>query len=137
MPRRIIEGGFGGGSRNRRWVLAGVQVGQPVCALADPAHLIDQAVADQVAPVQLAQGGIQLVQVRGGRDLVHPGRGKPRRGRQLADRDSFRAGRGRRPGAFPLGLVQAPRRPPQHPPFPPPDGHPVRDPHDDILAGAQ
>ena len=38
---------------DRRGVLAGVQVGQPVCALADPAHLIDQAVADQVAPVQL------------------------------------------------------------------------------------
>jgi hypothetical protein len=31
-----------------------VQVGQPVGALADPGHLIDQAVADQVAPVQLA-----------------------------------------------------------------------------------
>ena len=66
---------------DRRRELAGMQVGQPVCALADPAQLIDQAVTDQVAPVQLgvvipagvfrggparglqpAQGGIQLVQ---------------------------------------------------------------------------
>ena len=36
-----------------RRILAGVQVGQPVCALADPADLIDQAVADQVAAESL------------------------------------------------------------------------------------
>ena len=82
-----------GAQVDRRVILAGVQLGQPVCALADPADLVDQAVADQVAPVQLGviirigifgggparspqlpQGGIQLVQVRGRRDLVHPGR---------------------------------------------------------------
>jgi hypothetical protein len=37
-------------------------------------------------------------------------------------------------------LLQAPRRPGyplQHPPFPPPGGHPVRDRHDDTLAGVQ
>lgn len=90
---------------------------QPVGALADPVHLIEQAVADQVAPVQLgivvpagvfwrgpapqlAQLGIQLVQVRAGCDLVHPRRGESRRGRQRADRDSLRAGRGQCPGAF-------------------------------------
>ena len=48
---------------------------------------------------------------RARRDLVHPGRDEPRRGRQRADRDSLRAGRGQCPGAFPLGLLQAPRRP--------------------------
>ena len=119
-----------GAQVDRRGVLAGVQVGQPIGALADPADLIDQAVADQVAPVQLGvvirievfgagpargpqlpQGNIQLVQVRGRRDLVHPGRGQCRRGRQLADRDPFRTGRGQRPGALPLGLIQAPGRP--------------------------
>jgi hypothetical protein len=30
-----------------------MQVGQPAGALAEPAHLVEQAVADQVAPVQL------------------------------------------------------------------------------------
>lgn len=69
----------------RRGILAGVQVGQPAGALADPVRLVDQAVADQVAPVQfdvvipagvfgcgpargpqLAQGGIEFVQVRVG-----------------------------------------------------------------------
>ena len=62
-------------------------------ALAEPAHLIEQAVADQVAPVQLGivipagvfrcglargpqlpQRDLQPVQVRGCRDLVHPRR---------------------------------------------------------------
>ncbi len=38
---------------DRRGMLAGVQVGQPICAQADPADLIGWAVADQVAPVQL------------------------------------------------------------------------------------
>jgi hypothetical protein len=88
-----------------------LQVGQPAGAPADPVHLVDQAVADQVAPVQLgvvipfgvfrggpargpqlAWGSIQLVQVCSGRDLVDPGRGEPHRGRQGADRDSLRAG---------------------------------------------
>lgn len=65
---------------DRRGILAGVQVGQLAGALADPVRLIDQAVANQVAPVQLgiivpievfcyrpargpqlAQHGIQLV----------------------------------------------------------------------------
>jgi hypothetical protein len=41
---------------------------------------------------QLSQRGIEFVQVRAGRDLVHPRRGEPRRGRQRADRDSLRAG---------------------------------------------
>ena len=82
-----------GAQVDRRGILAGVQAVQPVGALADPVHLVDQAVADQVAPVQLGivipawvfrcgpargpqltQGGIQLVQVRLGRDLVHPRR---------------------------------------------------------------
>jgi hypothetical protein len=40
------------GAQVDRRGLAGVQVGQPVGALADPADLIDQAVADQVTPVQ-------------------------------------------------------------------------------------
>lgn len=67
---------------DRRREPAGVQVGQPVGALAGPARLIEQAVADQVAPVQfgivipagifgcgpargpqLAQRGIEFVQV--------------------------------------------------------------------------
>ena len=77
---------------------------------------------------------------RARRDLVHPGRGEPRRGRQRADRDSLRAGRGQCPGAFPLGLLQAPRRPGyplQYPPLPPPSGQPVRDRHADTLAGVQ
>ena len=96
---------------DRRGIPAGVQMGQPAGALADPVHLIEQAVADQVAPVQLgivipigvfwrgpargpqlAQLGLQLVQVRADRDLVHPRRGEPHRGRQRADRDSLRAG---------------------------------------------
>jgi hypothetical protein len=38
---------------DRRGELAGVQVGQPAGALAEPAHLVGQAVADQVTPVQL------------------------------------------------------------------------------------
>jgi hypothetical protein len=148
-----------GAQVDRRGVLAGVQVGQPIGALADPADLIDQAVADQVTPVQLGvvirigvfgvgsargpqlpQGDIQLVHVRGRRDLVHPGRGQCRRGRQLADRDPFRTGRGQRPGALPPGLIQAPGRPrypPQHPPFPPAGHHPVRDRHDHTPAGVQ
>ena len=44
------------------------------------------------------------------------------------------------PGAFPLGLLQAPRRPGyplQYRPLPPPSGHPVRDRHADTLAGVQ
>ena len=44
------------------------------------------------------------------------------------------------PGAFPPGLLQAPRRPGyplQYPPLPPPSGHPVRDRHADTLAGVQ
>jgi hypothetical protein len=80
-----------------------VQVGQPVGALAEPGHLIEQAVADQTAPVQLglvvsaevfgcgpargpqlAQGGIQRVQLRGGRDLAHPAREERRRGLRAA-----------------------------------------------------
>ncbi len=144
-----------GAQVDHRRELAGMQVGQPVGALAQPARLIEQAVADQVAPVQLgivipagvfrcgpargpqlSQRGIQAVQVHGGGDLVHPRRGEPRRGRQLADRDSLRAGRGQCPAAFPPGLLQAPRRPrhpQQHPPFPPPGGHPVRDRHADTL----
>ncbi len=119
-----------GAQVDRRGELLGVQVGQPVGALAEPADLVEQAVADQVPPVQLGviipagifrrgpargpqlpQLGIQPVQVRGGRDLVHPRRRQPRRGRQGADRDPLRAGRGQRPAAFPLRLLQAPRRP--------------------------
>ena len=42
--------------------------------------------------------------------LIYPRRGEPRRGRQFADGDPLRAGRGQRPAAFPL-LLQAPRRP--------------------------
>jgi len=100
-----------GAQVDHRRELAGMQVGQPVGALAQPARLIEQAVADQVAPVQLgivipagvfrcgpargpqlSQRGIQPVQVRAGRDLVHPRRREPRRGRQRADRDPLRAG---------------------------------------------
>ena len=76
---------------DRRREPLGVQVGQPPGALAQPADLIEQAVADQVAAVQLgvvipvgvfrgrrarrpqsSQGGIQLVHVRRGSDLVYP-----------------------------------------------------------------
>jgi hypothetical protein len=82
-----------GAQVDRLGILADVQAGQPAGALPEPAHLIEQAVADQVAPVksgvvipsrvfrggpgrgpQLAQDGIQLVRVRSGRDLAHPRR---------------------------------------------------------------
>ncbi len=107
---------------DHRGKLAGMHVGHPVGALAQPARLIERAVADQVAPVQLgiviparvfrcgpargpqvSQRGIQRIQVCAGRDLVHPRRREPRRGRQRADRDPLRAGRGQRPRPFPLG----------------------------------
>jgi hypothetical protein len=64
---------------DRRRVFADVQVDQPAGALAEPADLVDQTVADQVAPVQfgvvipagvfrggpargpqLSQGGVEL-----------------------------------------------------------------------------
>jgi hypothetical protein len=63
-----------------------VQAVQPVCALADPGHLVEQAVADQVAPVQLG--------------VVIPAgvfRGGPARGPQPDKRG--------------IQLVQVPRRP--------------------------
>ena len=76
---------------DRRREPLGVQVGQPPGAPAQPADLIEQAVADQVALVQLgvvipvgvfwgrparrpqsSQRSIQLVHVRRGSDLVYP-----------------------------------------------------------------
>jgi hypothetical protein len=62
-----------GAQVDRRGELLGVQAGQPVRALAEPADLVEQAVADQVAPVQLG--------------VVIPAgvfRGRPARGPQLA-----------------------------------------------------
>ena len=41
-----------GAQVDHRGELAGMQVGQPAGALAEPAHLIEQAVTDQVAPIQ-------------------------------------------------------------------------------------
>jgi hypothetical protein len=59
--------------------LLGVQVGQPAGALAEPAHLIEQAVADQVAPVQFG------ILIPAGVFRCGPARGPqlPRRGIQL------------------------------------------------------
>jgi len=132
-----------------------MQVGQPAGALAHPARLIEQAVADQVAPVQLgivifagvfrcgpgrgpqlSQRGIQPVQVRAGRDLVHPRRREPRpaTGARM-ETPSARAETSaqRRSRSALLQAPHRPRHPRQQPPFPPPGGHLVRGHHADTL----
>lgn len=128
-----------------------MQVGQPIGALADPADLIDQAAADQVAPVQLGvvirigvfgagpargprlrRGNIQLV--RSAAAVIW----RTRAGDSAAAAASLRIETppAQAEASLPLSLIQAPGRPqypPQHPPFPPPGDHPVRDRHDDTL----
>jgi hypothetical protein len=76
----------------RRGILAGVQVGQPADALAQPARLIDQPVADQAAAVKpgvVVPAGIfgrgparvEPPEAERGRGLDEAPRGSPQRGR--------------------------------------------------------
>ncbi len=118
---------------DRRRVAAPDELPQPARALPQPAHLIDEPVSGQLAAVkfrvvmaigvfrgrparrpQLTQRRVQLIEVGGGHDLVHPRGREPGRGGERADGHALGARRRQRPAALPFGLPQPPRRP-RHP----------------------
>ena len=131
---------------------------EPARALPQPAHLIGEPVRDQLAAVQfrviiaigvfpgrparrpqLTQRRVQLTEVGGGHDLVHPRGREPGRGGERANGHVLGAGRRQRPAALPFGLLQPPRGtgdPRQDSPHPSARLDPLVDRHPPIVPAA-